>query len=406
MRIKKNRRLIQAIVVLLIAAVGTYLLVSSHAATPYASIDADTGTVSGAAAKSTCTGAADGNCVTFGSTSSPVDSTYTVSGSKILNSAGKQVMVQGLDRDTTEWGCGTAIGGGSPIPASDFTTMHNAWDANTVRIAMSQNIWLWGISGCSASQYQTDISNYVSEAQSAGLIVILDLHWSSADVSNPGNAGAQKCMADQYSNTFWQQVATDYKSNPGVWFELYNEPELSNWTVWENGDTTSATCGFPVVGMQTLYNTVRATGANNLVLAGGTSYASHLDGVPLLSGTNIVYAIHPYANSISGGNANAWSNSDWDNRFGYLVQENKAPVIATEFGDPGTASNGACGGSTYMQGILNYFYYYKIGYTAWAWYTGSCSYPTLITNAAGTCEEDAGCTLQQNMKSPPTPSSP
>jgi len=405
MRIIKKRRLAPFVVVLAIAAIGTYLIVGSHAATPYASTNADNGTVAGGATKQTCSGADDGSCVTFGTATAPVDSTYTVSGNEILNSLGQSVMIHGLDRDTTEWGCGTAIGGGSPIPASDFTTMHNSWNANAVRIAMSQNIWLWGVTGCSASQYQADISDYIQEAQAAGLIVILDLHWSSADVSNPGNAGAQQCMADQYSNTFWQQVAGDYKSNPGVWFELYNEPELSSWSAWENGDSGSA-CGFPIVGMQTLYNTVRATGATNIVLAGGTSYAATLAGVPLLSGSNIAYAIHPYANSIDGGDADAWSNSDWDNRFGYLVEDDKAPVIATEFGDPGTASNGACGGSTYMQGILNYFYYYKIGYTAWAWYTGSCSYPTLITNAAGTCEQDSGCTLQQNMKSPPTPSSP
>jgi endoglucanase len=405
---KNPRFLLALMIVVVVAAIGSYLLIASHAATPEASVGADSGTLANGATKGACSGASDGDCVTFGSTASSTapNQTYTVSGGSILNASGKAIMVQGVDRDTTEWGCGTAIGGGGSIPASDFTTMHNSWNANIVRVAMSQNIWLWGIGGCSSSQYQSAIAAIVSEAQSAGLIVILDLHWSSADVSNPGNAGGQKCMADQYSNTFWNQVATDYKSNHGVWFELYNEPELSSWSAWENGDTTSATCGFPIVGMQALYNTVRATGATNLVLAGGTGYASTLAGVPLLSGTNIVYAIHPYANSIDGGDPSTWSNSDWTNRFGYLVQEGKAPVIATEFGDPATDSDGTCGESTYTQGILNYFYYYKIGFTAWAWYTGSCSYPVLITNSSGTCQEDSGCVIQRNMKSPPSPSSP
>ena len=50
------------------AAVGTYLLVGSHAATPYASITADKGTLAGGATKQTCSGSSDGNCVVFGGT--------------------------------------------------------------------------------------------------------------------------------------------------------------------------------------------------------------------------------------------------------------------------------------------------------------------------------------------------
>jgi endoglucanase len=390
-----------------ITSVGSYLILSSHASTPYASVNADSGTITNGAEKVVNASASDGYGVMFGSTSTSPSSDYTVSGSKIYNSAGQPVMIQGVDRDSTEWGCGEAVGdSGDSVPASDFTIMHNDWNANAVRIAMSQDIWLWGIAGCSSSQYQANIAAEVKAAHAAGMVAILDLHWSDADHADPGNAGAQQCMADPNSNTFWQQVAGVYKANPGVWFELYNEPRLSNWSAWEYGDSTTATCGFPIVGMQTLYNTVRATGANNVVVAGGIDSASHLDGVPLLSGKNIVYAIHPYSSAINGGNASSWSNNDWTNRFGYLVQENEAPVIATEFGDTTVDSDGTCGGTTYMQGILNYFYYYKIGFTAWAWYEDGCSYPSIISNAQGACLEDAGCVLQKNMLDPPSPSSP
>jgi endoglucanase len=396
------------VVLVLLAGLIAYLLISSHASTPYASTNASSGAVSNGAKKIADRGSSDGYKVEFGNlpTTPVTDGEYTVSGNSILNSNGQAIMIHGVNRDTTEWGCGTAIGGSGPIPASDFTTMHNDWNANIVRVAMSQDIWLWGIGGCSASQYQAAIAAIVTEARAAGLIVILDLHWSDADHADPGNAGAQQCMADQNSNTFWQDVANTYKTNPNVWFELYNEPRLSNWSAWKNGDTTSATCGFPIIGMQTLYNTVRATGASNIVLAGGIDSASHLDGVPLLDGKNIVYAIHPYANSINGGNSNSWSNKDWTNRFGYLVQQNKAPVIATEFGDPQTDSDGTCGGSSYMQGILNYFYYYKIGFTAWGWYNGGCKYPSIIDNSQGDCVEYSGCVLQKTMLNPPSPSSP
>jgi hypothetical protein len=64
---KGFQRITAAIVILLVAAIGAYLIVGSHAATPYASISADNGTLASGAIKQACTGASDGNCVVFGS---------------------------------------------------------------------------------------------------------------------------------------------------------------------------------------------------------------------------------------------------------------------------------------------------------------------------------------------------
>ncbi len=63
--------------------------------------------------------------------------------------------------------------------------------------------------------------------------------------------------------------------------------------VWMNGGTGG--WGFTVAGMQQLYNAVRATGANNLVIVGGLNYAYDLTCVktnPLI-GTNVVYNTRP-----------------------------------------------------------------------------------------------------------------
>ena len=65
-RAKRTRQISMILVVLAVAVTGTALLISGHAATPYASINADTGSLSNGAAKQTCTGAADGSCVVFG----------------------------------------------------------------------------------------------------------------------------------------------------------------------------------------------------------------------------------------------------------------------------------------------------------------------------------------------------
>jgi hypothetical protein len=53
------------VTVVLIAAVGTYLLSSSHAATPFASVDAINGSLANGATSQSCSGSSDGNCVVF-----------------------------------------------------------------------------------------------------------------------------------------------------------------------------------------------------------------------------------------------------------------------------------------------------------------------------------------------------
>src|SRR6478672_2554233 len=62
------------IMAVIVGATGIYLLTSSHAATPYISINADTGTLANGATKQACNGASNGNCVVFGgaSASNPV----------------------------------------------------------------------------------------------------------------------------------------------------------------------------------------------------------------------------------------------------------------------------------------------------------------------------------------------
>jgi hypothetical protein len=54
--------------VIIIAVIGTYLIIGSHAANPYASITAHQGTLVNGAIKQSCSGASDGNCVVFGGT--------------------------------------------------------------------------------------------------------------------------------------------------------------------------------------------------------------------------------------------------------------------------------------------------------------------------------------------------
>jgi hypothetical protein len=64
---KKRKYVASCSILILISAIGVHTLISSHAATPYAIVTADSGTLGGSATKSTCNGADDGSCVVFDS---------------------------------------------------------------------------------------------------------------------------------------------------------------------------------------------------------------------------------------------------------------------------------------------------------------------------------------------------
>src|SRR5206468_12242244 len=125
-------------------------------------------------------------------------------------------------------------------------------------IALNQTFWLQG------GGYPETVDQQVQWIEGLGMDIILDLHWS--DRGQGANPGQQR-MADENSKTFWTQVASKYKTDGRVQFELYNEPEVVPWDVWLNGGPSGD--GFTVVGMQALYDAVRGAGANNLAIIGG-----------------------------------------------------------------------------------------------------------------------------------------
>jgi hypothetical protein len=67
----KQSRVLLVVITVIVGVLGVHFLIGSHAATPYASTTADTGTLVSPASKLTsCSGSSDGGCVQFGTTSS------------------------------------------------------------------------------------------------------------------------------------------------------------------------------------------------------------------------------------------------------------------------------------------------------------------------------------------------
>lgn len=284
---------------------------------------------------------------------------YLVKGNGVFDQNGNKHHFHGVARPSMEWNPK-----GEMISKSDFQLM-KGWGANVARLSLNQDFWLPGAAKHDAG-YQGNVDQAITWAKEVGLDVILDLHWSDrGDLNNQGPG--QQRMADANSVTFWTQVASKYKGDGRVLFELYNEPHDVPWDVWLSGGNSGD--GFQVAGMQQLYDAVRGTGAENLVLIGGLNYAFDLSGVPAhrVQGHNIVYVSHPYdyADKQPG---------NWDQGFGFLTATD--PVMITEFG----AFN--CSTSYYSQ-LISYMDSHGIAWTAWAWYVNGCGFPSVINDWNG-----------------------
>lgn len=308
-----------------------------------------------------------------------------VVGNQIEDSSGHVLIPHGVNRMGTEYACpaagvGTDFDG--PVDQASVSAMLT-WDVNTVRVPLNEDCWL-GINGEPANgktvaQYQTDIVNWVNLLNQNGLVVILDLHWNN---SGTNQSLGQEPMPDlDHAPAFWTSVANMFKGNSSVIFDLYNEPFTTSWSCWANGSSAANTspCNdvpFAAAGMQMLVNTVRATGATNILALGGLAFANDLTGwlanEPTDPDNNLIASTHNY-------NFNACSTvSCWSSQIAPVAA--KVPVLAGEIGENDCASS-------FITPLMNWFDSEGIGYLAWTWtvVTGGCSVgPVLITDYTGT----------------------
>jgi endoglucanase len=328
---------------------------------------------------------------------------YTVKGNTVLDASGIPYLFHGIGRDSLEYSCW----GDGHLDAQELSYMGAGtnryaityWEANTVRLPLSEGIWLYGQSSqsCSAAQYQALVKQTVDALTALKLNVILDLQWSDAGGQST-QAGGTWAAPDADSVTFWQQVSGDYQSYSNVLFELFNEPHPASWTCWLSAcpitDTTysqgcncTTTLTFNGVGMQALVNAVRGTGAANLVLVAGMDWGYDLSGIASypIQGTNILYDTHPYPYAEKMPNT-------WDAAFGKISAT--YPVISAESGQYDC-------GTSFMSQLLAYFDAHKISWIAWAWVVqgSQCGYPLLIQDYRGTPVPGMGQLIYLHLRS-------
>jgi hypothetical protein len=296
-----------------------------------------------------------------------------VSGNKLVDN-GKTVRLLGVDRSGSEYACiqGAGMFDG-PVDQTAVSAIV-AWHANTVRVPLNEDCWL-AINGApaqySGSAYQNAIAQFVSLLRQNNLYVILDLHWNAGG----GNkATGQQVMADaDHSPAFWTGVASTFKSDLGVVFDLYNEPHDISWGCWQSGGCQSG--GWTVAGMQQLLDAVRGTGAQNVVMAGGLGYAGDLTqwlaNKPNDATGNLAASFHTY--NFTG----CADTTCWGSQIAPVAAQ--VPLITGELGENDCAHG-------YIDGYMSWADTNGVSYLGWAWNADfSCGGgPSLITNYNGT----------------------
>jgi hypothetical protein len=299
-----------------------------------------------------------------------------VSGNRVVTAAGTPFRLLGVNRSSGEFACiqGNGMWDG-PADQASVTAM-KAWNVHMVRLPLNEQCWLGSSAvpamGTSGAAYQQAVKDYVNLLVANGINVVLDLHWTFGQYTGPGsgcsdvNATCQKPMPDtQFTPTFWSQVATAFKGNNAVIFDLFNEPfpdfanNFSNptaaWTCLRDGGTCTG-IGYQVAGMQSLVNAIRATGATNIIMAAGIAFTNDLSQwlafKPNDPTGNLVASWHSY-------NFNTCASASC--RDSTIAPVNRqVPVMIGEVGQNTCAHD-------YIDQVMAWADTNSIGYAAWTW---------------------------------------
>jgi hypothetical protein len=320
-----------------------------------------------------------------------------VSGNRLVTASGTTYRLLGVNRSGGEFACiqGNGMWDG-PMDQASITAIRT-WKVRAVRVPLNEECWL-GTSdvpstGASGTTYQQNVINYVNLLVQNGITPIVEMHWNFGSYTGSGSgcseaiARCQKPMPDtQFAPQFWTSVANTFKSNTAVVLDLFNEPfpdfadnfqnSTAEWTCWRDGGSACTSIGiqYQVAGFQTLVNSVRATGAQNVILIGGISFSNNLsrwlEFKPSDSTGNLAAFGHIY-------NFNSCSNTScFDTQMAPVAAQ--VPLTLSEIGENDCAHG-------FVDTVMSWADSHGVGYLGWTWNTWPCNTgPALITDYNGT----------------------
>jgi hypothetical protein len=275
-------------------------------------------------------------------------------GNKVLDGNGP-IALRGIHRFALEGGVGGSSG--KNLTEADLAQAKR-WGATMVRVSVSSAYWLR--TNCHYdARYKERVDNVVRWLTARKVVALVDLHTNTIGTCGPIG---QQVMADRTAIPFWKDVAKRYAGNPLVAFDLYNEPHDISDKVWlQGGVVTSGGAPVEVVGMQDLYDAVRATGAGNLVVVSGNSWANRLPAQRVV-GSGIVYGVHAYTCPTAVDSSCSASPYDPTRILRpWVAPSRDVPVAVTEFGWPSQSSG------LYVSRVISFAQAHGWGWVAFGW---------------------------------------
>jgi hypothetical protein len=312
---------------------------------------------------------------------SPGISPLKIQGNKVVDDRGRVIQLRGVNTAAMEW---SADGEGHI-----FETVKVAirdWKVNHIRLPLSQDRWF----GATPEQkdkgaaYRALVKQIVDHSATNNVYVMLDLHWNNA--GQWGRNIGQHVMPDMNSVTFWRDCARMFRNHPAVIFDLYNEPHDTTWDIWRDGGVIEETRGvgarqgqfvpvkYKTPGMQALLNTVRSTGAKNLIVVGGLDWSYDLSGflkgyqLKDPNGRGVLYACHAYP--FKGDTVEQWL-SKLDAALPHI------PVIVSEFGSDSPPAERQKP-NPWVVAVVDAMEKRKVSWTAWDFHPAAS--PILISD--------------------------
>jgi hypothetical protein len=286
----------------------------------------------------------------------PAAKALHVEGNLLKDAGGNTVRLLGINRAGSEYMCSPPTQGGQAFDGSTGPSSINAmltWNINTVRLPLNEHCWL-GINNTliSSDEYRDAIINYVVQLHTRNLYVVLDLHWSAPGATQIVGSGSGA-----------NQLVT-------MAFAVSDA-----WGCWLNGCMVSKG---RTAGMQQMLDAVRATGAKQVVVAGGIDWSHKLDGwlthKPSDPMGNLMAAFHVYQPNLS----NCTDTTCWNGALKSVSLS--VPVLTGEMGEQDCAHGFIDGYMSWADSQGG-----SVSYLGWAWNVQSCNtFPALITNVDGT----------------------
>ncbi|NOZ60301.1 MAG: cellulase family glycosylhydrolase [Calditrichaeota bacterium] len=245
----------------------------------------------------------------------------SVSGNKIIDENGEQVLLYGVNRSGLEYDKN-----GNRMSQGEFQYIIQDWGAKIIRLPFNED---WVLND---EAYSSKLDQVIDWIKSLGAYVLLDLQWQNTQVRIPP-------IPDSAAIDMWKQLAERYKDEPAVLYDIHNEAHDVGISQWR------ARASEIIEAIQSVHH--RA-----LILVSGLNWASDISewAKNPLPYSNIVYSVHVYPWM---GNKNSWGQ-----KFGNYSEQ--LPMFVGEFG--GYAEHLDWG-----KELITYLRQKKIGWTAWSW---------------------------------------